>query len=141
MQVGTCHIVYGHEVETLHFDWGNVKLLSTPDHAGGATMTFGMVVLEPGKGHSRHNHPDADEILFIISGEGEQMLDDQPALPIRPGASIYIPRGVYHSTLNTGWEPLRFAVVYAPAGTEKVLRSLPDVTVLPAGVVPQRVLA
>ena len=133
MQIGSCHIVYGQDVDTLHFDWGNVKLLSCPGTAGGETMTFGMVVLEPGKGHSRHNHPDADEILFIISGEGEQMLDDKPAVPIRPGASIYVPRGVFHSTLNTGWEPLRFVVVYAPAGTEQVLRTLPDVTVIPAG--------
>jgi len=132
-KIGSCFVVYGNDVETLSFDWGNVKLLSTPDTAGGDTMTFGMVVLEPGKGHARHNHEDADEILFIISGEGEQMLDDQAPVPIRPGASIYVPRGVFHSTMNTGWEPLRFVVVYAPAGTEKVLRSLPDVTVVPAG--------
>jgi oxalate decarboxylase/phosphoglucose isomerase-like protein (cupin superfamily) len=135
-QVGSCYIVYGHDVETLSFDWGNVKLLSSPDVAGGDTMTFGMVVLEPGKGHARHNHPDADEILFIISGEGEQMLDDEEPVPIRPGASIYVPRGVFHSTLNTGWEPLRFVVVYAPAGTEKVLRELPDVTIVPPGRLP-----
>ena len=135
-KIGACHIVYGHDVETLAFDWGNVKLLSTPDTAGGKTMTFGMVVLEPGKGHSRHEHPDADEILFIISGDGEQMLDDKPAVPIRPGACIYVPRGIFHSTLNTGWEPLRFAVVYAPAGTEEVLRTLPDVKRVPAGQIP-----
>lgn len=132
-KIGSCHIVYGADVETLSFEWGNIKLLSCPDCAGGETMTFGMVVLQPGKGHSRHNHPDADEILFIISGEGEQMLEDQPAVSIRPGASIYVPRGVFHSTLNTGWEPLRFVVVYAPAGPEAVLRELPDVRRVPAG--------
>ena len=135
-QIGSCHVVYGDDVETLAFDWGNVKLLSSPDVAGGQTMTFGMVVLEPGKGHERHNHPDADEILFIISGEGDQMLDDRPPVRVRPGASIYVPRGVYHSTMNTGWEPLRFVVVYAPAGTEKVLRGLEGVRIVPAGEVP-----
>ncbi|MGH7553687.1 MAG: cupin domain-containing protein [Longimicrobiales bacterium] len=130
-QIGSCWVVYGDDVETLSFDWGNVKLLSTPACAGGETMTFGFVVLEPGKGHARHNHPDADEILFIVSGEGDQMLDDQAPVRVRPGASIYVPRGVYHSTMNTGWEPLRFVVVYAPAGTEKVLRALPDVRIVP----------
>jgi oxalate decarboxylase/phosphoglucose isomerase-like protein (cupin superfamily) len=135
-KIGSCHVVYGDDVETLSFDWGNVKLLSTPDVAGGQTMTFGMVVLQPGKGHARHNHLDADEILFIISGRGDQMLDDQPPVPIRAGAMIYIPRGVYHSTLNTSWEPLRFAVVYAPAGTERVLRALPDVRIVAPGVLP-----
>ena len=135
-KIGNCHIVYGDDVETLSFDWGNVKLLSCPDTAGGATMTFGMVVLQPGKGHSRHNHEDADEVIFVISGEGEQMLDDQPPVKVRAGASIYVPRGVFHSTLNTGWEPMRFVVVYAPAGTESVLRSLPDVRRIPAGQLP-----
>lgn len=135
-KIGSCHVVYGDDVETLAFDWGNVKLLSCPDCAGGETMTFGFVVLQPGKGHSRHNHEDADEILFFISGQGDQMLDDQPAVKVRPGAMVYIPRGVFHSTMNTSWEPLRFAVVYAPAGTENVLRSLPDVRRVPPGVMP-----
>ena len=30
MQIGSCRIVYGNDVDTLHFDWGNVKLLSCP---------------------------------------------------------------------------------------------------------------
>ena len=130
-KVGSCTIVYGEDVDTLSFDWGNLKLLSEPNVTGGQTMTFGMVVVEPGKGHARHNHPNADEIIFVISGEGEQMLDDQDPVLIRPGASVYIPRGVYHGTLNTGWEPLRLIVVYAPAGEEEILRALPDVTILP----------
>ena len=130
-KIGSCTIAYGQDVETLAFDWGNIKLLSEPKVTGGRTMTFGMVVVEPGKGHTRHNHPNADEVIFVISGEGEQMLDDEPPVMIRPGASVYIPRGVYHSTLNTGWEPLRLIVVYAPAGEEEVLRALPDVTIRP----------
>ncbi len=132
-KIGSCTIAYGNDVETLAFDWGNIKVLSEPTLTGGETMTFAMVVVQPGKGHARHNHPNADEVIFVVSGEADQMLDDQPAVPIRPGASIYIPRGVYHSTVNTGWEPLRLIVVYAPAGEEDVLRALPDVTVLPAG--------
>ena len=130
-KIGSCTIVYGQDVETLAFDWGNIKVLSEPRVTGGQTMTFGMVVVEPGKGHTRHNHPNADEVIFVISGEGEQMLDDEPPVMIRPGASVYIPRGVYHSTLNTGWEPLRLIVVYAPAGEEEVLRALPDVSIRP----------
>lgn len=134
--IGSCFVVEGDDVETLAFPWGNVKLFSTPDTAGGHTMTFGMAVLEPGEGHERHNHPESDEILFFLSGTGEQMLDDEPAIPVRSGCCVYIPQGVYHSTVNTGWEPLRFVVVYAPSGPEKVLRSLPDVRIVPAGQIP-----
>lgn len=134
-KIGSGYVVYGNDVEMLSFEWGSVKLLSTPDIAGGQTMTFGTVVLQPGKAHERHNHPEADEILFILSGEGEQIIDDEEPVHVRSGASIYIPQGVYHSTRNTSWEPLRFAVVYAPAGPEKVLRELPGVTVVPAGAI------
>jgi oxalate decarboxylase/phosphoglucose isomerase-like protein (cupin superfamily) len=135
-QIGSCYIVYGDEVETLSYDWGNVKILSDPRVTGAGRFSFGMVVLAPGKGHERHNHPEADEIIFVMSGEGEQMLDDQPPVRVRPGASIYIPQGVYHGTVNTGWEPLRLLIVYAPTGPEQVLREIPGVKIVPAGELP-----
>jgi predicted TIM-barrel enzyme len=31
-------------------------------------------------GHSRHNHPGAEEIIFVISGNGEQMVEDPRAI-------------------------------------------------------------
>lgn len=129
-EIGTCTVAYADNVETLSFDWGDVKILSCPAWAGGPSMTFGSVVLQPGKGHERHNHPEADEILYILSGEGEQMLDDREPVTVRPGAMIHIPRGIYHSTMNTGSEPLRFVVVYAPAGDgDGQLVEQPDVEV------------
>ena len=137
-QIGSCHVIYGDEIETLSFDWGSVKILSDPEKTDAQRFSFGMVVLEPGKGHQRHNHPDEDEIIFVMSGEGEQMLDDQPPVKVKPGASIYIPKGVFHGTVNTSWEPMRLLVVYAPVGPEVVLRNLPECTVVPAGQTPKR---
>ena len=132
-QSGTGYVVYGDDVESLAFDWGTLKILSEPAVTGAERFSFGMVVLAPGKGHERHNHPGAEEIIFVMSGEGEQMIDDQPPIRVRPGASIYIPADVYHSTLNTGWEPLRLLIVYSPAGPERLLREIPGCRVLPPG--------
>lgn len=129
--IGSCHIVYPSDTETLAFPWGTINLLSEPALTGGQTMTFGEVIVEPGSGHGRHNHPDADEVIFVVEGVAEQMLDDKPPVVIRAGACIWIPRGVYHGTVNTGNSPLRLIVVYAPAGEEEVLRALPEVTILP----------
>ena len=135
-QSGAGWVVYGDDVESLAFDWGTVKILSEPAVTQAERFSFGMVVLEPGKGHDRHNHPGAEEIIFVMSGEGEQMIDDQPPIHVRPGASIYIPADIYHSTLNTGWEPLRLLIVYAPAGPERLLREIPGCRVLPPGQLP-----
>ncbi len=132
-RLGAGYVVYGDDVETLRFDWGKVKILSEPAVTGAGRFSFGMVVLEPGKGHDRHNHPDADEIIFVMSGEGDQMIDDAPPVRVRSGASIYIPQGVYHSTINRTWEPLRLLVVYSPPGSERLLRDIPGCEVVPAG--------
>jgi oxalate decarboxylase/phosphoglucose isomerase-like protein (cupin superfamily) len=129
-KVGSGYITYGEDVDSLVFDWGTVKILSEPQVTEAERFSFGMVVLEPGKGHERHNHPGSEEIIFVMSGEGEQMVDDQPPVKVRPGASIYIPADIYHSTLNTGWEPMRLLVVYAPAGPERILRDIPGCKVI-----------
>ena len=86
------------------------------------------MVLLPGKGHERHNHPESEEILYVLAGEGEQMLDDggENTFPIAAGDTIYVPTGMFHSTVNTGWQPLRLLALYNPGGAEKALRELPD---------------
>jgi oxalate decarboxylase/phosphoglucose isomerase-like protein (cupin superfamily) len=120
-------------VPTHTFDWGAIKWLVTPDRTPGAGMTFGEVVLLPGQGHSRHNHPESEEILYVISGEGEQMVNDGEPFPVSAGDTIYVPLAVFHSTLNTGWQTMRLLAIYNPGGPEKVLESLPDFQEVPAG--------
>ena len=73
---------------------------------GAARFSGGVVDLPPGQGHTRHNHPGAEEIIFVISGEGEQMVEDETGNPITqkvgPGCTIFVPESRFHSTLNTG---------------------------------------
>jgi len=120
-------------VPTQTFDWGAIKWFVTPDRERGTSMTFGEVILLPGRGHDRHNHPRSEEILYVLSGEGEQMLDDGAPFTVRAGDTIYVPTAVFHSTRNTGWEPMRLLAIYNPGGPEKDLETLPDFRSLPAG--------
>ncbi len=121
------------QLPTSSFDWGLLKWLVTPDITPGAAMTVGEVVLMPGKGHERHNHPESEEILYFLNGVGEQMLDDGEPFEVRGGDVVYVPTAVFHSTINTGWEPLRLLVVYNPGGPEAVLRTLDGYRETPAG--------
>jgi oxalate decarboxylase/phosphoglucose isomerase-like protein (cupin superfamily) len=123
-------------IPTQTFDWGAIKWFVTPELTEGAGITFGEVVLQPGRGHDRHNHPESEEILYVLSGEGEQMLDDREPFEVKPGDTIYVPTGVFHSTKNTGWEPMRLLALYNPGGPEKVLEGLPDFQRVAAGSVP-----
>ena len=123
-------------IPTQTFDWGIIKWFVTPDATPGAGVTFGEVVLLPGLGHDRHNHPDAEEILYVLSGVGEQMVGDNDPFAIHPGDTMYVPLAVFHSTRNTGWEPLRLLAIYNPGGPERALAGLPGYAEVAAGELP-----
>ena len=122
---------------TQTFEWGAIKWFVAPTVTAGAVMSFGEVVLLPGLGHDRHNHPESEEILYVLSGEGMQMIDDGEPFPVKPGDTIYVPTAVFHSTKNTGWAPLRLLAVYNPGGPEKALEDLPDFVGVQAGSPPR----
>ena len=121
---------------TMSFDWGVIKPLVAADNTDNPAVSLMHVVLLPGQGHERHNHPDADEILYILAGTGEQMVDDGEPQRVRPGDTIFIPKGAFHSTINTGYEPMVILAIYAPAGAEQALKGLPDYREIPAGDAP-----
>lgn len=133
MASGQSGVINPGNIPTQTFDWGAIKWYVAPGMTTRASMTLGEVVLLPGHGHERHNHPNSEEVLYVLSGEGEQMLDDGESFPVRAGDTIYVPTAVFHSTHNTGWSPLRILAIYNPGGPEKDLEGLPDFKQLKAG--------
>ena len=125
------------DVAAFGFDWGRLSLTVGPEVNGASRFSGGVVDLPAGQGHARHNHPGAEEIIFVISGEGEQMVEDQNGVPevrqVGPGTTVFIPESRFHSTLNTGLGPMQLFVVYSPAGPELALRDLPDFHLLAKG--------
>jgi oxalate decarboxylase/phosphoglucose isomerase-like protein (cupin superfamily) len=131
------NFVYPKDVDSFGFDWGRLALTVAPEVNGARTFSGGVVDLPSGKGHSRHNHPGSEEIIFVISGTGEQMVEDEAGQPVvqqvGPGCTVFVPDSRFHSTLNTGSGPMQLFVVYSPAGPELGLRELPDFRIIPAG--------
>lgn len=124
-------------VPTMTFDWGSIKWFVTPSLVPGAGSTLGEVIVNPGKGHARHNHPNAEEIIYVISGEAMQTVGDDEPFPIKEGDTVHIPMGAYHSTFNATWRPLRLIVTYTPGGEEKALEGAADYCLHEAGAVAQ----
>lgn len=129
--------LYAKDVDAFAFDWGRLALTCAPEVNGAKQFSAGVVDLPSGQGHSRHNHPGSEEIIFVISGNGEQMVEDDDGNPVVkqvwPGCTIFVPESRFHSTLNTGEGPMQLFVVYSPAGPELGLRELPDFRLVKAG--------
>lgn len=124
------------DVETLVFDWGRISFTVSPAASGARNFSGGVVTLQPGGGHARHNHPGAEEIIHIISGRGTQMVEDANGKPVTSeigaGTSVFVPESRFHSTTNTSSEPMVIYVVYSPAGSEEILKTLPGCRIEPA---------
>lgn len=63
-------------------------------------LVVGRTVLPPGARHDPHRHPDADEFLVVLSGEGE-VYTDTGREPSRAGDVVFTPRGHWHGFDNT----------------------------------------
>lgn len=143
-------VTHPDQVETIVTDWTTAKVMCGPDTNGSDAMGAVSLFFEPGQGHARHIHHDADQIIFVVSGQGEHVIEHADGSTVTekvgPGSLIYIPRGNFHSTFNTGWEPMRLFAVFSPADPVKALRQVGDsggvgtaqMRVVPAGQVPTR---
>ncbi len=118
------------DVETQVFDWGRLSWLSEPLVTQAERFSCGVVTLEPGKGHTRHNHPYSEEILYVMEGKGIQTVElpsGRLEKEISAGELVHIPTAIYHSTINSGDEPMKMIAIYAPFGPEAELRKMDGV--------------
>ncbi len=126
---------YPGDVDAFGFDWGHLSVVLGPQVNGAQNFSAAVVTVPPGQGHSRHNHPGAEEIIFILEGTGAQMVEDDTGMPhteqVKAGCCVFIPESRFHSTLNTGTTDMKIFVVYSPIGPEQALRSLPDFRIIP----------
>ncbi len=78
----------------------------------------GMALIDPGKIHEEHAHPDSEELIFVVQGTGIGTVGGEE-LRIKPGDLIAIEKGEPHTFTNTGKEQLWLYWVYSPPGPEK----------------------
>lgn len=91
------------------------KLLLAPKFGGVENVSMGMNVTEVGSMIPPHKHDDAEEVLFLISGRGKIVIEGEGEWEIGPETAFYSPKGVVHSLVNIGDEPLKLVWVYYPA--------------------------
>src|SRR5579872_5739362 len=77
----------------------------------GREAVIADVEITPGGSAGRHTHP-GDEISYILEGEGEILMEGQPAIKVKAGDGFVIPAGVKHDAHNTGSQKLKLVGVY-----------------------------
>ncbi len=99
--------------------WGTLKWVCNEKLMPGAEQTMGLATILPGKHNPVHYHPNCEEVLFVISGQGLHSYDGR-TIPLKGGMTIRIPAKVKHNLVNTGTEPLRTLVAYSSGDRKTV---------------------
>jgi mannose-6-phosphate isomerase-like protein (cupin superfamily) len=72
-----------------------------------------LMAIPPGGEIGEEVHPDTDQALLFVDGEGEARLDGVTS-PVGANDLVLVRAGVRHNFVNTGRDPLRLITVYAP---------------------------
>lgn len=84
------------------------RVLSTGPNAQLVVMS-----LPAGEEIGEEVHDDGDQVLSIVEGSGEAVLDDVPT-QIGAGDLVLVPAGTKHNIRNVGTRDLKLYTVYAP---------------------------
>jgi oxalate decarboxylase/phosphoglucose isomerase-like protein (cupin superfamily) len=78
----------------------DVRWLVTRDTVGSDNSVFGITYFPPGGRHEIHRHENAEEVEYLIQGEGVARVgEDDVAMGI--GDAVFVPRNEYHGFRNT----------------------------------------
>jgi quercetin dioxygenase-like cupin family protein len=103
-----------------------VQFLIGEHNAGAKDLVVGRTVLPPGARHERHLHPNCDEFLVVLSGQGE-IYTNSGREPSTAGDVIYTPRGNWHGFDNTSDEEVLLFWGWSGAGSlEAAGYQIPD---------------
>jgi quercetin dioxygenase-like cupin family protein len=87
---------------------------------------FEMILGEiaPGGLADRHAHDREHQVIYVLGGEAEVTLGDEPMERCGPGTVIRIPPHLAHEVKSVGAETLRLIVLYSPPLPKRADRAI-----------------
>ncbi len=95
-------------------EWGRTKNLFGPENVGAQYLKINITEYSAGGEHALHRHPDQEEVIYILDGEGISRTNsgDQP---IRAGSFVFVPADTDHATINLRKDkPMKAIIIKGP---------------------------
>jgi len=84
------------------------EVLATGPHSQVVVMS-----IPPGGEIGSEVHPDIDQVLIFVQGEGQAILNGEKSA-VAVDRLVHVPAGTRHNFVNTGKTDLRLYTIYAP---------------------------
>jgi quercetin dioxygenase-like cupin family protein len=100
------------ELEPVEYEWGAIKWICDLNVTPRSLQSFGYAYVLPGKTNPEHFHKTCEEIIYMLAGE-LSVLAQGERTTVKPGETALIPRGVRHTVMNEGWEPVVYIASFS----------------------------
>jgi quercetin dioxygenase-like cupin family protein len=84
-----------------------------PKITGAAQLAVVEASFQAGQGHSFHQHPEQEELLYVVSGRIEQWIGQEKRI-LQPGDAAFIPAGLVHASFNAGTDVSTVLAIFGP---------------------------
>jgi quercetin dioxygenase-like cupin family protein len=109
------------ELEPVEYEWGAIKWICDLNVTPKSLQSFGYAYVLPGKTNPEHWHKTCDEIIYMLAGE-LNVLARGECITVKPGETALISRGVRHSVVNEGWEPVVYIASFSAVFRDTVFK-------------------
>jgi quercetin dioxygenase-like cupin family protein len=114
-------VIETQECTAVEYEWGAIKWICDRKATPGSLQSFGYAFLLPGKTNPEHRHMTCEEIIYMLAGELKVYANDE-CITIRPGQTALIPKGVRHTVVNEGWEPVVYIASFSDAFRDTIFK-------------------
>lgn len=72
-----------------------------------------IMSIPPNSDIGMETHPDNDQVLYLVEGEGKVILNEQEE-PFKKGDVVLVRAGTEHNFITVGTEPMKIITTYSP---------------------------
>ncbi len=81
--------------------------------ATGGKVQVVIMSIDPGSEIGEEVHPDNDQVLYLVEGVGQVVLEGQPA-DFNTGDIVLVPAGTKHNFITKGDSAMKIITTYSP---------------------------
>lgn len=111
------------EVPTETYGQADIHWLASKAASGASELTVGITTITPGGSSPLHRHPNCEEVLHVLTGEIEKVIDGVPSFRMKPGDTITVPSNIRHRAFAIGDQPATMMVIFSSPERETIVES------------------
>jgi quercetin dioxygenase-like cupin family protein len=107
-------VIREEERDYVPVEWGKTKNIFGSENVKTRYVKINITEYAPGTEHTLHSHPDQEEVIYVLEGEGITRTDAGDQL-IRAGSFVFVPANTDHATINVlKNKPLKAIIIKSP---------------------------